>query len=85
MGIDAWYLAKDEARKVLYLVQSKDTRAIKSDLDKLTVGFLDLFHPTNSVNANGEVRTRAAEIQMEVDDDLTIDSLVKSHRRGYWK
>ena len=73
MGIDAWYLAKDEAKKVLYLVQSKDTRATKSDLDKLKNGFVDLFHPTNSVNANSEVRTRAAELQMEVDDDLTIE------------
>ena len=73
MGIDAWYLADDESIKVLYLVQSKDTRANKSDLDKLKNGFLDLFHPTKSVNANSEVRTRAAELQSQVNDDLTIE------------
>ena len=73
MGIDAWYLAKDESAKVLYLVQSKDTRAGKSDLDKLKSGFQDLFDPTSSINANGEVRTRAAELQSQVDDDLTIE------------
>ena len=73
MGIDAWYLANDEARRVLYLVQSKDTRATKGDLDKLAKGFLDLFHPTNSLNANTEVRTRAAELQPHLDDDFTIE------------
>ena len=73
MGIDAWYLANEEPTKVLYLVQSKDTRANKNDLDKLKNGFLDLFHPTKSINANSEVRTRAAELQLEVNDDLTIE------------
>ncbi len=73
MGIDAWYLAKDDARRVLYLVQSKDTRATKSDLDKLAQGFLDLFHPTSSLNANTEVRTRAAELQSELDAYFTIE------------
>ena len=80
MGIDAWYLANEESTKVLYLVQSKDTRANKNDLDKLKNGFLDLFHPTKSVNANSEVRTRAAELQLEVNDDLTVEMhLVPSH------
>lgn len=73
MGIDAWHLANDEATKVLYLVQSKDTRATKNDLDKLKNGFLDLFHPTNSINANSEVRTRAAELQSQMDGGLTIE------------
>lgn len=73
MGIDAWYLAKDESKKVLYLVQSKDTKATKGDLDKLKTGFLDLFHPTKSISANGEVRTRAAELQLEVNDDLVVE------------
>ena len=43
MGIDAWYLAKEESTKVLYLVQSKDTKANKSDLDKLKNGFVGPF------------------------------------------
>lgn len=73
MGIDAWYLADDESRKVLYLVQSKDTRARKGDLDKLKNGFLDLFHPTKSINANAEVRTRAAELQLQASDDLLVE------------
>ena len=73
MGIDAWYLANDDSRKVLYLVQSKDTRATKNDLENIKNGFLDLFHPTKSINANSEVRTRAAELQSELNDDLTIE------------
>ena len=73
MGIDAWYLSKEESTKTLYLVQSKDTRATKDDLVKLKSGFLDLFDPTTSISANSEVRTRAAELQSEIDDDLTIE------------
>ena len=73
MGIDAWYLSNEDSTKVLYLIQSKDTRANKNDLDKLKNGFLDLFHPAKSVNANSEVRTRAAELRSELDDDLTIE------------
>ena len=73
MGIDAWYLADDESRKVLYLVQSKDTKASKVDLDKLKNGFLDLFHPTKSINANTEVRTRAAELRLQVSNDLNVE------------
>ena len=73
MGIDAWYLANEESTKVLYLVQSKDTRATKNDLDKLKNGFLDLFDPSKSINANSEVRARAAELQLEVNDDLSIE------------
>ncbi len=73
MGIDAWHLADDDSIKVLYLVQSKDTRATKNDLDKLKNGFLDLFDPSKSVNANTEVRMRAAELQSQVNDGLTIE------------
>ena len=73
MGIDAWYLSKAESTKVLYLVQSKDTRANRNDINKLKSGFLDLFHPDKVVNANGEVRTRAAELRSELSDDLTIE------------
>ena len=73
MGIDAWHLSKEDSTKVLYLVQSKDTRANKSDLDKLKSGFLDLFHGAERINANSEVRTRAAELRSELNDDLTIE------------
>ena len=73
MGIDAWHLSKEDSTKVLYLVQSKDTRTNKSDLNKLKSGFLDLFHRAESINANSEVRTRAAELRSELSDDLTIE------------
>ncbi len=73
MGVDAWYLSKEDTTKVLYLIQSKDTRANKNDLYKLKNGFLDLFHVSKSLNANSEVRTRAAELRSEVNDDLNIE------------
>lgn len=73
MGIDAWHLSKEDSRRVLYLVQSKDTRANRNDLNKLKSGFLDLFLRGETINANSEVRTRAAELRSELNDDLTIE------------
>ena len=73
MGIDAWHLSSDGASKVLYLLQSKDTRATRDDLLKLRDGFLDLLDPTKSVNSNGEVRARAAELHQEIDDGMRIE------------
>lgn len=73
MGIDAWYLAEDESPKVLYLIQSKDTKATKDDLHKLKNGFLDLFDPLMSIGANTEIRTRFAELHDKIDDDLAIE------------
>ena len=73
MGIDAWYLANDDSTKVLHLIQSKDTRATKNDLNKLKNGFLDLFHLIKGVNANSEIRARAAELQLELNDNFTVE------------
>jgi hypothetical protein len=73
MGIDAWYLASDRSPKVLYLVQSKDTRADRNDLHKLRNGFVDLFNPALSVNANNEVRVRASELAQELDEQMVIE------------
>lgn len=73
MGIDSWYLSEDGSTKVLYLVQAKDTKATKDDLYKLRNGFIDLFDPEKNVAANVEIRTRAAELMGEIDDDLSIE------------
>ena len=73
MGIDAWYVAKDDSSAVLHLIQSKDTRATKNDLNKLKSGFLDLFDPIKGVTANAEIRARAAELQLELDENFTIE------------
>ena len=78
MGIDAWYLTTEESPRVLYLVQSKDTRATKEDLDKLKNGFIDLFHPTKGVNANGEIKSRAAELLSQINNGIT-DITIEMH------
>lgn len=78
MGIDAWYLSSDGPSKVLYLLQSKDTRATRDDLLKLRDGFIDLLDPTKSVNANGEVRARAAELHQEINE-INNDMRIEFH------
>ncbi|MGE0133583.1 MAG: AIPR family protein [Dehalococcoidia bacterium] len=73
MGIDAWYYVRDHFPRVLYLFQSKNTRAKVEDLDKLREGFIAVFHPVEGARANDEVKTRAAELLTDSFDDLRIE------------
>lgn len=61
MGIDAWFFSRDQEPKTLYLIQSKDTRAERTDLTRLREGLLGLFDPLRIGEGNQEVRGRAAE------------------------
>ncbi|MGE3857449.1 MAG: hypothetical protein AB7G21_10895, partial [Dehalococcoidia bacterium] len=78
LGIDAWHLATESTPNVLYLVQSKNTKAVVADLDKLLGGLHDLFHETASIRANEELKLRADEFQQSAADPFRVEFHVVS-------
>ena len=80
MGIDAWWLAADEAGVTLYLVQSKNTRATRDDLRKLRDGFCSGDGPCQAYTANRPLQERAAELRERLVPHLTIEMHLVSSR-----
>lgn len=80
MGIDAWWLAADEAGVTLYLVQSKNTRATRDDLRKLRDGFVAVMDPAKAYTANRPLQERAAELRERLVPHLTIEMHLISSR-----
>lgn len=72
-GIDAWWLAIEEAGLTLYLIQAKDTRATKNDLRTMRSGLSDAMDPALVGKANRPLQENAGELRERIAPDLTIE------------
>jgi hypothetical protein len=74
LGIDGWYLAKDDSgTATLFLFQSKNTKPEGADLSYLHDALERVYNPVTNRDANTELKLLAAELQDEFPESLRVE------------